>query len=37
MICSTWTVNCFGSVFVAFFFAGIAWTVGSWLVGKVLK
>ena len=37
MICNAWSVQCFSSIFVAFFFAGIAWTVGSWLVGKVLK
>ena len=37
MICNAWSVQCFSSIFVAFFFAGIAWTVGAWLVGKVLK
>lgn len=37
MICSAWTLPCFGSIFVAFFFAGIAWSVAQWLMGKVLK
>lgn len=37
MICSSWTLNCFASIFVAFFFAGIAWSCATWLMGKVLK
>jgi hypothetical protein len=37
MICSTWTLACFGAIFVAFFFASIAWYVGHWLMGKALK
>lgn len=37
MLCHDWSVQCFCITFVAFFFAGIAWTVGAWLVGKVLR
>jgi hypothetical protein len=37
MVCSTWTIDCFGHTFVAFFFASIAWAVGAWLMGKVLR
>jgi hypothetical protein len=37
MFCHEWTVPCFAFTFVAFLFAGIAWTCGAWLVGKVLR
>ncbi len=32
----TWTLMTFLWIFVALFFAGAGWTLGSWLMAKIL-